>query len=404
MMGDVGQVKAAAQTFGSASSDSSTAARRIRRLEVESWHGPASDGFRGRRETVASELDDHSGDFALASIILAKYAGQMESCDTKMRAARTASDAAMDAWRADPLDLKALGDVLSAREDYSVASDRREQHAIHAADELYALIASDSTDLPGLKWPPTGWPDPASLPTVPLPGGGLGDPPFDPNDVRQGGIGDCYLLASIMALMQTDEGDQLLRDNVRWDADRGGYWVTLYVDGKEVVYFVDRAHQGGASGGSGPNLASIYEAAVAQHLKFADLNDGGWPADALELLTGEDTKIYEDRFLGGYDWDDIRDDLEDGDQLVGATKEGPKKGLWPIEVERRGPDGTMQTEKVDIVGSHAYTIVDVDKNGDVWLTNPWGEGNGADGGGPMKVSEEDFERIFHQIASTGDGK
>lgn len=404
MNGSPGQVRAAAATLASAGELGMASSTTIDGLDVETWEGSAADGFRDRRQKLSAEVDHHGTDLMRAGLTLERYAGEMESCDADIAAARAAVVQGWDAWRANPVDVTALTLIAKAMGDLSVAADKREQFAIHAADQLYALIASDSTNLPGLTWPPAGWPPAPSLPTVPIPGGLDGTSPFDPLDVSQGSIGDCYLLASLMALMQTDAGDQLLRDNLRWDPDRGGYWVTLHVDGKEVVYFVDRAQQNGALENGGPGIVSIYENAVNQHLQFSDLNDGGWPADALELLTGKDTKVYEDRTLLGWDWDDIRDDVRDGDQLVAATREGKKEGMWPVEAQRPGPDGTMQTVKVDIVGSHAYTIVSVEKNGDVVLMNPWGRDNGADGGGPIRISEDDFTRIFHQIASTGDGK
>lgn len=404
MNGSPAQVRAAATALTTAGTTVISASEGITALDVETWHGSAADGFRDRRLALSQETTEHAVDLRAAANILKRYASEMETCDLEIATAKAAVEKAWDAWRADPLDLSVLPKIINGMNDASVATDKREQYSIHAADELLALVASDESHLPELTWPPDGWPPPASLPTVPIPGGLDENSPFDPLDVSQGGIGDCYLLASLMALMQTDEGDQLLRDNLRWDPERGGYWVTLHVDGKEVVYFVDRAQQGGATENGGPGIASIYENALKQHLKFNDLNDGGWPADALELLTGGDTHVYEDRFLRGWDWGDIRNDVEDGDQLVAATRSGPKAGMWPVEAERPGPDGSMQTVKVDIVGSHAYTVVSVEKDGDVVLMNPWGEGNGADGGGPIRISQDDFERIFHQIASTGDGK
>lgn len=122
------------------------------------------------------------------------------------------------------------------------------------------------------------------------------------------------------------------------------------------------------------------------------------------LLTGQDATDYRRDVSGaqGWDFDTLRADLADGGHLVASTPVVAVGGEDPqVAVTRHDPSGELVADTVSIKGPHSYTVVDVETDGSVWLINPWGEGNPADGGGSFRVSTQDFDRLFHDVASSG---
>lgn len=401
MTGDPSSVLLAAQLHRSAGNLTSEAGVTASSLQVETWTGLASLAFRHTRTRFVSMLTDQTNDLRSAADLITDYAVVLRERGAVLETARAEVQAGWAKLRTNPLDPRALFDVLAAQSTFRITQAKLRSDGDYTADALYALIASDTPRTWGLTWPPEGWPEPGSLQTVELDEDILENASFDQENVSQGGIGDCYAIASIMALMQTNEGDQQLRDNLRWDAARSGYWVTLYDDGEPVRYFVDKGQLGGATENGQPGIATIYEAALSQHLGFTDLDDGGYPEDALAVLTGSSTKTYDDRPWLGWDVGGMRSDVADGAQLVASTRKPDNGDTWSIEATQRSTGGANETVTLDVVGAHAYTIVKVEQDGSVWLLNPWGSENSADGGGPFRVSAKDFNTIFHTVASTG---
>ncbi len=115
----------------------------------------------------------------------------------------------------------------------------------------------------------------------------------DPHDVVQGSIGDCWLIASMAALANTnpDAISDLIQAN-----PNGTYTVTLY-DGDDPVEVTvtpdiptvdgDPLFADNASGGDPYELwPHLLEKAAAQY--YGDYTDieGDWPSKALQLFTG----------------------------------------------------------------------------------------------------------------------
>jgi len=402
MSGSPGAVRAAATTIQASADGAASAGQTLRTLDVESWQGWAATRFRARRSAIAADVAEQAADPAAAARLLAGWADQMADADAEIAVVQDTMRAAWRALVALPPDLTVLPSLVRAQRTLAALRFLRERGALHVADQLFALIASDRSAL-GLTWPPDGWPPPQSLQTVPLGSTILDDASFDPLDVQQGGIGDCYMIASLMALMQSDEGDQLLRDNITWDPTLQGYWVTLYDDGDPVRYFVDRAQAGGAREGGAPGIVSIYEAALKEHLTFADLTNGGWPDDTFPIITGHDADEVTHDTGGGDPWDTgaLRTRLSNGEQLVASTGSVSDDGAVKITVDRRDTDGNLQPETVDLHGPHSYAVAGVEPDGSVWVINPWGAGNSADGGGPFLVSAADFNLYFGNVGSSG---
>lgn len=238
-------------------------------------------------------------------------------------------------------------------------------------------------------WAETPFDDPMTIDEL---GGRYIDSPegadFDPADVdlsaeaiagqrmRQGSLGDCWLLAALMATAQSDP--QFLADNITLRED-GNWDVTLYEDGEPVVVTVspDQLARDGArvetmtGSDDGQNqwsddeigYMSIYEQAAINHLGpdyesvIADTPEAG-----LELVTGADAGSSDILSWNG------QPSIE---QLETALDEGR-----PITVMT---DPIMPFDG-DLSNAHVYQVTGVDtEDGMVVLSNPWGDGAGMPG-------------------------
>lgn len=211
-----------------------------------------------------------------------------------------------------------------------------------------------------------------------------GGVPTEPDDIttldtNQGGIGDCWMIASMAALAGTEEGRKLLSRNIEYDAKNDQYKVTLYDNGEPVEVIVDNSfldstyigedgetylfrHAGGDD--RQPNYASIYEKAMAEY--YGDTYGeiwGGHSKEALEVLTGNEAtctstdpglRFWEQKADSSY----IRDKLDGGEVVTMGTKS-----------EDDMPEGSK------IVPGHAYVVQEVLDDGSLVVYNPWGEGS-----------------------------
>lgn len=397
MSGSPPQIHAEAAAFRRCGTVASDAATVIASLALSAWTGEAGDAYRDRRATLRSTVNDHAADLAAVATVLDDYATALAPLLAEIERIRAGMRAAWDALISLPPDLTAVGDLITAQRALRSALLRKAQLADHAAENIYARVSDTDPAVPGYTWPPDGWPLERPWDTAPLPPDILDTSTFDPRHVSQGGIGDCYLISTLMTLMRTPEGDALLRQNVRWDPEAGGYWVTLYVDGKPTPFFVDHAITGGATENDKAGLVTIYEAAMRDYLSYADLHDGGVASDVYPLITGQDasqTKAPD----GGWDLGDLHDEFADSGYMVASASEVDSVNAPEmITVQRETPYGTYYTETVEIIGPHAYAVVAVTDEG-VWLMNPHGAGNRVDGGGSFLVSPEDFDRLFWRVS------
>jgi len=367
----------------------------VRAVASLSWTGSAADlcahrvsaGVDAGRALVAS--------FATVGTALMAFATTLAECESQSVGLDHDVRAAHRRIAADPFDLAAWRDYITARAGRTQAAARAESAAADAAAAIRTAIgrsaAADALEAERLRG-------------APVPDDVLDRTSWDPQDVGQRGIGDCYLLSSLMALMRTDAGDDLLRRNVRWDESQSGYWVTLYREGEPFDVFVDATYLLGARQGQYGDIGvvSLYEAAVGIHLGYPDFNDGGWPKDALELVTGGSAREYEtgsswwnpfdDRF--GDSQDEIAAQLADGAAVTADTSGRPSAEGVPVVVEC---DGSQVEATVTIVGGHAYSVERIDDDGNVWVRNPWGAGNSADDGNLVRLTSEQFATYFRNV-------
>ena len=255
---------------------------------------------------------------------------------------------------------------------------------------------------------PPGDPEPLDpkRPDVPVPSDIRVDPRAgDPSDIKQGQIGDCWLLAGIGSVAQVLERegklDDFLAQHLRPVGDPPTHWVvTLYEDGKPVDVTVEaKSVDGGVRDADGmPNWLSIYERAAAEQRggSYGEIN-GGYGDEALKLMTGN--SAHRD---GELDLAALEDKLNKG-QAVSVGSEDVKDDdfdwFWePAEVNR-----------ADVVPNHAYIVtgVKLNENGEkvVVLANPWGptggfmEGDSDHKSGTLEMTEEEYKENFDAVFS-----
>jgi len=276
-----------------------------------------------------------------------------------------------------------------------------------------------------------------ALPVAILPGRGKGcaDVPMikfmgdvDPNDISQGGVGDCWLLSAISALAEYDGAIHKLFHKTE---DIGAmpkdgpnkYTVTLWdlSSWQPVDIVVDESLCSNAEGSgllgacatiTGELWICYLEKAVAVHCGGWDKIDGGQCTHAWRLLTGcKDQYTFRDTGDGYGCYGAFNPNTQEWEQLANSPHDG-FQGLWPMLWPEVGGGGDTDlkiscdemfdrmcawddnnfimscgttagsdTEDTEgIVDGHAYTILDcVDNAGGtefdmVKVRNPWGKG------------------------------
>ncbi|MGP9538095.1 WXG100 family type VII secretion target [Brachybacterium sp. AOP43-C2-M15] len=174
----------------------------------------------------------------------------------------------------------------------------------------------------------------------------------------QGGIADCFLLATVGTIAQQDP--DFLEEHIE-EVEDGVYRVTLYdEDGNEIHYIVESTPENGArldedGEAGGHSVYSIYERAYQMHLESLGEDDPlnfGNRVDALQTITGQEASSY-----SGEDTPPI----EDLHQLLGNDR--------PVTA---GTGGQNEPAHPEIAGQHAYKVSEVDvEAGTVTVVNPW---------------------------------
>ena len=179
------------------------------------------------------------------------------------------------------------------------------------------------------------------------------------NDVRQGAVGDCYYLAALSSLADTDP--QIIQQMITSLGD-GTYAIRFYRSGQEVYFRID-ADLPVRSGGSltyaklspqGELWVSLVEKAYA-HFRYNQNSyqsiSGGWMDTVYREVTG-----------GSAQWRYTSGSLSYlASYIRGALNSGYALTL-----------GSYSNAPSPVVGSHAYVIKSIDANDNVTVYNPWG--------------------------------
>lgn len=206
---------------------------------------------------------------------------------------------------------------------------------------------------------------------------------IDINDVEQGSLGDCYLIAAIAAIAQ--QNPELIRDMIHDNGD-GTYTVTFHAKNKllgfetdgysdvEITVSLDGneyAHLGDQIGNSQEVWVQVIEKAYAEWRGGYDHIEGGWPHKALEVLTGVDSVDYKPSKMT---INDLASALDNGNAVTANSLIDYKIEYPWGEINIPDKSDKMPLYLDDtLAASHAYTIQSVDlDNGTVTLRNPWG--------------------------------
>ncbi len=217
-----------------------------------------------------------------------------------------------------------------------------------------------------------------------------------PNDLRQGQVGDCFLLAPLAAIATRDPSfiQNMIKDN-----GDGTYTVTFYDHGKAVEIVVSqadltaelglskdgewmvRAGFGDSSRNQRESWVQIVESGYAKWKGgFPNINEGGYPTITLAELTGN-PPITRVPVLSSFD--DLAMNFNKGYPITATS-------LPSINIESKQiylGITTITTPRIDIaplnwasshyqgdlVNNHVYYLTGVDGiNQTVTIRNPWG--------------------------------
>lgn len=228
---------------------------------------------------------------------------------------------------------------------------------------------------------------------------GISAKDINPDDIRQGNLGDCYLIAALRSEAQRDPA--FIADHIRRNSD-GSYTVTLYdADHNPVDITVDASSPTGSAGGSdgNPNWVTVYEKAYAEYLggKYSDIEGGEDHANgfwAIQSITGRQAEYIDQPSLG-----EIKSQLVSG-PVTASTKSNLSDNFnWFWQ--------TPDTE-TKLMPGHAYSIDSVDMHWNpadsrneemVHLLNPWGHSSNSNSA-DLWVTQEELNKYFYGTYST----
>jgi hypothetical protein len=211
-------------------------------------------------------------------------------------------------------------------------------------------------------------------------------------DINQHGVGDCYLLATLGSMAETNPN--LIKNGIKDNKD-GTYKVRMYdPSGKEIWVGVDNKMDNGnhSTGKHGvANWSSLYEKAYEKYnsVYFADgnatktgaggVNNGGVSGNVMKAFTGADSTYVDMHEKAGHktegkgkDKQEYSWDKTDGEQVGKDIEKAVKEGR-PVTC------GTANHHHVnggvELVGNHEYTVTKAYQKDDKWyvqIRNPWG--------------------------------
>jgi len=279
-------------------------------------------------------------------------------------------------------------------------------HTANQSDQSFLKALNDVNFGQGVTNPQTG--EPSSGADSLLDPSIAADDPLSPGENSQGGYNDCWLVSIINAMMETLDGQQQLRDGVRWDPSIPGYLVRVFDKGKEIWVPVSGTLSDGstiiAGSSSGPGIVSLYEVAVSQHFGSDYLNSAHSGGDAAVIMENQKTELaWGFKFgpiqVGTADNAIASSGSVDGSLSIGCTPKKYPGGNSTLSVSATpSPGSGASSQSVQIWANHVYEVVDV-KNGMIGLRNPWGLGNPADGNaqnaaGVFYINQKDFNDAF----------
>jgi len=208
-------------------------------------------------------------------------------------------------------------------------------------------------------------------------------PQYD--DIRQGALGDCYYLATLASLSDTDPN---LISQAMTELGDGTYAVRFYRDGAEVYLRLDADMPSAYAKltPDGETWVMLMEKAYA-FFRYGSNSyssiDGGWMSTVVEELTGASS---ETQWTGG-----------SAASLAGTISSNLAAG-HSLTL------GSYSNAASPVVGSHAYMIKSIEGTGEsayVTVYNPWGvDGRSYDSNpndGLLRLSMAQIQQCFSAI-------
>ena len=235
------------------------------------------------------------------------------------------------------------------------------------------------------------------------------------NDINQGYLGDCYLLASLAEVAY--QNPSLIQSMITSDGNNT-YGIRFFVDGSaEYVTVNNSLADGGTIFNNATDIwASLVEKAYAQIQasgiitgntvndgnSFSTIGNGGFPEDALEEITGASS--ITDFDASGSSWSQYvyNDALATQLATLGLTTASVLATL--ISDLAEGNDAVLSSETnatasngMDtLIADHAMSIYGYDSTtGDLEIRNPWGTESG-------QYWETTFEVSLAALLADGD--
>ncbi len=214
----------------------------------------------------------------------------------------------------------------------------------------------------------------------------------DPRDVGQGLLGDCWWIASIMAVAHANPS--IIEDAITANPN-GSYTVRLYEDGKPVNVTVTPEmvlKPDGTPAFVGNDRSTdmyelwpmVLEKALALHYGDFDDIEGGTADVGLTALTGLPSANTDPGVLSIADLHDV---LADGGAI----------GLSSLTVANQADSPLYSTDvpsQERLRAAHAYYVSEVDvEAGTVTVVNPWGISSMP----PITLTYDEFVSGFRQV-------
>lgn len=217
------------------------------------------------------------------------------------------------------------------------------------------------------------------------------------NEFKQGGVGDCWFLASIKALSMKPKGLQILNDSLKVD-DKGN--VTVHLKGVNKTYTISREEiENARELSTGDADVRALEIAVNRYLRedYKEKNgerasfDGNHANMAYRILTGKgehffpigsrgDTLVNPEYYGDGMD-EDLLDSFNKKDRIV-CVSSGSGTNM---NISCAG-----NNQNVTLYSGHAYTVSRTDSKY-VYLINPW------DTSVEIPIERKDFLGFFDNV-------
>ena len=222
------------------------------------------------------------------------------------------------------------------------------------------------------------------------------------NQVRQGYIADCYLIASLGAIAKTRP--DIIEQNIL-DHQDGTATVTMYTVGRNVVTPGTRgatkceirvstalpsANKSTPTYASSPDGAlwpSLYEKAYAIHMaggKYQGLNTGGHAGTSMEALTGTRSTGFTTKSRSD---EQLVSDL----RLALSEKKPVVAGSLSKDDAKADPQLNQLATDRTVFPWHAYVVESVTDDGRINLYNPWGKRH------PQPLTAAEFKRLYNNI-------